>query len=61
MHSSLGLLLPCMLMLNDMGYGTGIDTDALITAARLEKELLGEGNFSGHLMNIASPQCLAEY
>ena len=48
-------------MLNDMGYGTGIDTDALITAARLEKELLGEGNFSGHLMNIASPQCLAEY
>lgn len=50
-----------MLMLNGMGYGTGIDTDALITAARLEKELLGEGNFSGHLMNIASPQCLAEY
>mgnify|MGYP004622767411 FL=1 len=48
-------------MLNDMGYGTGIDTDAHITAARLEKELLGEGNFSGHLMNIASPQCLAEY
>ena len=48
-------------MLNGMGYGTGIDTDALITAARLEKELLGEGNFSGHLMNIASPQCLAEY
>ena len=48
-------------MLNDMGYGTGIDTDALITAARLEKELLGEGNFSGHLMNIASPQCLAGY
>ncbi len=48
-------------MLNGMGYDTGIDTDALITAARLEKELLGEGNFSGHLMNIASPQCLAEY
>mgnify|MGYP002794507540 FL=1 len=48
-------------MLNGMGYGTGIDTDALITAARLEKELLGEGNFSGHLMNITSPQCLAEY
>lgn len=61
MHSSLGLLPPCMLMLNDMGYGTGIDTDALINAARLEKELLDEGNFSGHLMNIASPQCLAEY
>ena len=46
-------------MLNDMGCETGIDTDALVNAARLEKELLGEGNFSGHLMNITSPQCSA--
>ena len=46
-------------MLNDMGCETGIDTDALANAARLEKELLGEGNFSGHLMNITSPQCSA--
>ena len=48
-------------MLNDMGYSTGIDTDALVAAARLEKELLGEGNFSGHLMNINSPQCSTEH
>ena len=46
-------------MLNDMGCEIGIDTDALVNAARLEKELLGEGNFSGHLMNITSPQCSA--
>lgn len=46
-------------MLNDMGCETGIDTDALVNAARLEKGLLGEGNFSGHLMNITSPQCSA--
>ena len=46
-------------MLNDMGCETGIDTDALVNASRLEKELLGEGNFSGHLMNITSPQCSA--
>ncbi len=48
-------------MLNDMGYATGIDTDALVAAARLEKELLGYGNFSGHLMNINSAQCSAEH
>lgn len=44
-------------MLNDMDIETGIDTNALIAAARLEKELIVEGNFSGHLMNIDSPQC----
>lgn len=44
-------------MLNDMGYDTGVDTEALVSAARLEKELLGEGNFSGHIMNVTSPQC----
>lgn len=48
-------------MLNDMGFETGIDTNALIAAARLEKELIGDGNFSGHLMNIDSPQCSVNF
>ena len=44
-------------MLNDMGYDTGVSTEAIIAAAKLEKELLGEGNFSGHNMNIVTPGC----
>lgn len=44
-------------MLNDMGYDTGVDTQAIIAAAKLEKELLGDGNFSGHNMNISAPGC----
>ena len=44
-------------MLNDMGYDTGVDFDRILAAVRLEKELLGEGNFSGHHMNINAPQC----
>jgi len=44
-------------MLNNMGYETGIDFDRILAAARLEKELLGEGNFSGHQMTINTPQC----
>lgn len=47
-------------MLSDMGYETGIDPITLIEAANLEKQLLVEGNFSGHLMNIASPQCAVQ-
>lgn len=44
-------------MLNEMGYDTGVSTEAIIAAAKLEKELLGEGNFSGHNMNISVPGC----
>lgn len=44
-------------MLTDMGYDTGIDIEALINAAKLERQLLGEGNFSGHLMNIEKSVC----
>ena len=44
-------------MLNDMGYDTGVDAEALIQAARLERELLGKGNFSGHHMNIEKSVC----
>lgn len=46
-------------MLNDMGYDTGVKADMLIAAAKREKELLGEGNFSGHNMNIMGSQCCA--
>lgn len=44
-------------MLNDMGYDTGIDSAKLIAAAKLEQQLLGEGNFSGHNMNIGASVC----
>lgn len=44
-------------MLNEMGYDTGIDTEKMIAAAKLEKELLGEGNFSGHNVMIQGPAC----
>jgi len=44
-------------MLNEMGYDTGVSTEAIIAAAKLEKSLLGEGNFSGHNMNITAPGC----
>lgn len=44
-------------MLNDMGFDTGVDSDKLILAAKTEFELLGEGNFSGHLMKIEKSAC----
>lgn len=44
-------------MLNDMGYETNIDSASIIAAAKLEKELLGTGNFSGHNINIDGPAC----
>lgn len=47
-----------VLMLNDMGYDTGINTESIIAAAKREKELLGEGNFSGHNLNITTPACV---
>ena len=39
-------------MLNRMGYDTGIDTNALIAAARLQAQLVPQGKFSGHLYTI---------
>lgn len=45
-------------MLNSMGYRTGIDTDSILSAARLERALLQEGNFSGHRINITADQCI---
>lgn len=41
-------------MLTQMGYDTGIDADALIEAAKKERELFN-GNYSGHLINIEKP------
>lgn len=39
-------------MLNDMGYYTGIDFDELLEASKREKEVIADGVFSGHHMNI---------
>lgn len=43
-------------MLNDMGYETGVDVDKLIEAAKYEKTIITNGNFSGHLVNIQKGQ-----
>ena len=45
-------------MLNNMAYHTGVDSDKILSAARLEKELLPDGNYSGHLINITAQQCI---
>lgn len=39
-------------MLNDMGYHTGIDFVSLLNAAKHEKEVISDGIFSGHHINI---------
>ena len=39
-------------MFNEMGYDTGISFSKILTAAKLEKEII-EGNYSGHHINIA--------
>lgn len=44
-------------MLNHMGYTTGVEFEKLLHAARLEKELIPNGNFSGHHINICAPSC----
>lgn len=43
-------------MLNDMGYQTGIDFDRILTASKYEKEIIKDGCFSGHHMNINKNQ-----
>lgn len=45
-------------MLNSMAYRTGVASDKILSAARLEKELLPDGNYSGHLINITAQQCI---
>lgn len=44
-------------MLNDMGYYTGVDFDGLLEASKHEKEVITDGIFSGHHMNIQSKSC----
>ena len=39
-------------MLNDMGYETNIDFDRLVEVSRKQKELIPNGIYSGHQMNI---------
>lgn len=47
-------------MLNDMGYYTGIDFESLLDASKQEKEVIPDGVFSGHQMNIKSKSCCEE-
>lgn len=42
-------------MLTEMGYNTGIDVAAIISAAKKEVQLIPDGNFSGHLLTIKTP------
>lgn len=44
-------------MLNDMGYYTGVDFQRLLDAAKHEKEVIPDGVFSGHHMNIQNKTC----
>lgn len=44
-------------MLNDMGYYTGVDFDNLLEASKREKEVIPDGVFSGHHMNIKNKSC----
>lgn len=39
-------------MLNDMGYYTGVDFSSLLAASKREREVIPDGVFSGHHMNI---------
>lgn len=45
-------------MLNSMDYLTGVDFEKILSAARLERELLTSGNFSGHNINIGQTPCI---
>jgi hydroxymethylglutaryl-CoA lyase len=42
-----------VLMLNEMGYDTGIDFDKILSAAKHEYETV-EGNYSGHNLHVQS-------
>lgn len=44
-------------MLNDMGYYTGVDFESLLEASKREKEVITDGVFSGHHMNIQNKTC----
>lgn len=44
-------------MLNDMGYDTGIDFEKLLAASRYQREVIHDGIFSGHQMNIGASSC----
>ncbi len=44
-------------MLNDMGYYTGVDFQKLLDAAKHEKDVIHDGVFSGHHMNIQNKTC----
>lgn len=46
-----------LFMLDGMGYETGVDFAQLLAAARVERQLLGEGNFSGHQLQIETSSC----
>ncbi len=39
-------------MLNEMGYDTGINLEKLVSAAKFEKEIIPNGNYSSHSMNL---------
>lgn len=45
-----------VLMLNEMGYDTGIDFDKMLSAAKAEFAMI-EGNFSGHNIHIQNSDC----
>lgn len=46
-----------VLMLNEMGYDTGIDFDKILAAAKAEYEMIPNGIYSGHNIHIKTAPC----
>lgn len=43
-------------MLNDMGYDTGINFEKLLEAAKYQKTIIPDGNYSGHHIDIKAKE-----